>query len=81
MPETLYLLGKAASSDGDDTLAQKSWQHLLTLQIDPSIAAQTHFGLAGIYRKQGKTTDADREMDLFRQAQSAAGRAEDSSSK
>jgi tetratricopeptide (TPR) repeat protein len=79
MPETLYLLGKAAASDGDDALAQKSWQHLLTLQIDPSIAAQTHFGLAGIYRKQGKTADADREMDLFRQAQESAGRNADSS--
>ncbi len=81
MPETLYMLGKAASSDGDDALALTSWQHLLTQQLDPATAAQTHFGLAGIYRKQGKAADADREMELFHQAQEAAGRAADSSAK
>ena len=67
--ETLYLLGKAASLDGDDALAQKSWLHLLNLEKDTPLAAQTHFGLAGIYRKQGKTAAADREMELFRQLQ------------
>jgi tetratricopeptide (TPR) repeat protein len=72
MPETLYMLGKAASLDGDDALAQKSWLHLLTLEKDTALAAQTHFGLAGIYRKQGKNADADREMELFRQLQGTA---------
>jgi tetratricopeptide (TPR) repeat protein len=77
MPETLYMLGKAASLDGDDALAQKSWLHLLTIEKDTPLAAQTHFGLAGIYRKQGKTADADREMELFRQLQSNTGQAAD----
>ena len=72
MPETLYMLGKAASQDGDDALAQKSWLHLLTIEKDTPLAAQTHFGLAGIYRKQGKTADAGREMELFRQLQANA---------
>jgi tetratricopeptide (TPR) repeat protein len=78
MPETLYLLGKAASLDGDDALAQKSWLRVLKLEKDSPLAAQTHFGLAGIYRKQGKAADADREMESFRQLQGNAGQAGDS---
>src|ERR1700677_2309783 len=72
MPEPLYMLGKAASQDGDDALAQKAWLHLLTIEKDTPLVAQTHFGLAGIYRKQGKTADAVREMELFRQLQANA---------
>jgi tetratricopeptide (TPR) repeat protein len=75
MPETLYMLGKSASLDGDDALAQKSWLRFLTIEKDTQLAAQTHFGLAGIYRKQGKTADADREMALFRQLQGNSGQA------
>jgi tetratricopeptide (TPR) repeat protein len=77
MPETLYMLGKAASLDGDDALAQKSWLHVLSLEKDTPLAAQTHFGLAGIYRKEGKTAEADREMELFRQVQGNSGQATD----
>ena len=49
--------------DGDDTMAQQSWQHLLSLEKDTALAGQAHFGLAGIYRKQGKAADAAREME------------------
>jgi tetratricopeptide (TPR) repeat protein len=73
MPETLYQLGKAAALDGDDVMAQKYWQHLLSLEKDTPLAAQAHFGLAGIYRKLGKTADADREMQEFRKLQSKPG--------
>src|SRR5271155_1092502 len=78
MPETLYMLGKAAALDGDDTLAQKSWLHVLNLEKDTALAAQTHFGLAGIYRKQGKTPDANREMEEFRKLQGNVGHTDDS---
>jgi tetratricopeptide (TPR) repeat protein len=70
MPETLYQLGKAASMDGDDATAQKCWQHLLILESNTPLAGQAHFGLAGIYRKQGKSADANREMEEFRKLQS-----------
>src|SRR5271163_3827719 len=70
MPETLYQLGKAAAMDGDETTAQQSWQHLLSLERNTTLAAQAHFGLSGIYRKQGKSADADREMEEFRKLQS-----------
>src|SRR6201996_8783455 len=73
MPETLYQLGKAAAMDGDDTVAQQSWQHVLGLEKSTALAAQAHFGLAGIYRKQGKRADADREMEEFRKLQSKPG--------
>jgi tetratricopeptide (TPR) repeat protein len=70
MPETLYQLGKAAAMDGDDKMAEQSWQHLLSLEKNTALAAQAHFGLSGIYRKQGKSADADREMEEFRRLQS-----------
>jgi len=78
MPETLYMLGKAASLEGDDALAQQSWTHLLKLENNTSLAAQAHFGLASIYRKQGKTADADREIDLFRKLQNNSAQTESS---
>src|SRR5580698_7189202 len=78
MPETLYMLGKAANLDGDDALAQKSWMHLLTLENNTSLAGQAHFGLAGIYRKQGKTAEAEKEMELFRKLQSNASQTDES---
>src|SRR5271170_5742665 len=73
MPETLYQLGKAAAMDGDDTTAQQSWQHVLSLEKDTALAGQAHFGLSGIYRKQGKPADADREMEEFRKLQRNPG--------
>jgi tetratricopeptide (TPR) repeat protein len=70
MPETLYQLGKAAAMDGDDAIALKCWEHVLSLEKDTPLAAQAHFALSGIYRKQGKSADAEREMQEFRKLQS-----------
>jgi hypothetical protein len=39
------------------------------LEKDTPLAAQAHFGLSGIYRKQGRPADADREMEEFRKLQ------------
>ncbi|MGA8440297.1 MAG: tetratricopeptide repeat protein [Candidatus Sulfotelmatobacter sp.] len=65
MPETLYSLGKAESLEGDAAAAEKAWIKLLSIEKQSSLAAQAHFGLAGIYRKQGKTAEAKREMQEF----------------
>jgi tetratricopeptide (TPR) repeat protein len=65
MPETLYSLGKAASLEGDSAAAEKAWTKLLTIEQQSSLAAQAHFGLAGLYRKQGKTAEAQHEMQEF----------------
>lgn len=66
MPETLYALGNAESLNGNLAAAAKSWNRLLELEKDSDLTAKAHFGLAGIYRKQGKTADAAREMQAFK---------------
>jgi len=73
MPETLYSLGKAASLAGDAASAEKSWARVIQLEKDSSLAAQSHFGLAAIYRKQGKTDLAQHEMQEFQKLQSTIG--------
>jgi tetratricopeptide (TPR) repeat protein len=73
MPETLYSLGKAASLEGDTAAAEKNWTKLLTIEKESSLAAQAHFGLAGLYRKQGKTAAAQQEMHEFQRLQISSG--------
>jgi tetratricopeptide (TPR) repeat protein len=70
MPETLYALGKAAALDGDGAAAEKAWNKLLSIENQSPLAAQAHFGLAGLYRKQGKTAEAKHEMQEFEKSQS-----------
>lgn len=65
MPETLYALGKAYYLDGDAAAAREKWLDLLSVEKDSELAAQAHFGLSGIYREEGKTTEADKEMQEF----------------
>ena len=72
MPEVLYSLGKAASLEGDTATAEKEWSRLLSIEQQSSLAAQAHFGLAGIYRKQGKKEDASREMKAFEALQNSS---------
>jgi Tfp pilus assembly protein PilF len=72
MPETLYALGKAASAEGDSSTAEKEWTRLLSIEKQTPLAAQAHFGLAGIYRKQGKTAEAKREMQEYEALQNAS---------
>ncbi|MGA9392698.1 MAG: tetratricopeptide repeat protein [Candidatus Sulfotelmatobacter sp.] len=72
MPEVLYSLGKAASLEGDAPAAEKAWTRLLSIEKQSSLAAQAHFGLAGIYRKQGKTAEAKHEMQEFQSLQNNA---------
>jgi Flp pilus assembly protein TadD len=59
--------------EGDNALAQKCWVRVLKLENNTPLAAQAHFGLAAIYRKEGKTAEADREMEQFRKLQGNAG--------
>lgn len=72
MPETLYSLGKAAALAGDLAAAEKAWTKLLSIEKTGSLAAQTHFALAGLYRKQGKTAEAERETQEFQKLQNPA---------
>jgi tetratricopeptide (TPR) repeat protein len=72
MPETLYSLGKAASLEADSAAAEKAWTRLLSIEKQTPLAAQAHFGLAGLYRKQGKTAEAQREMREFQNLQNSS---------
>jgi tetratricopeptide (TPR) repeat protein len=73
MPETLYSLGKAASLSGDAPAAEKAWARVLELEKESALAAQSHFGLAALYRKQGKIQQAQHEMQEFQRLQSKIG--------
>jgi len=72
MPETLYSLGKAASLEGDAAAAEKEWIRLLALEKESPLAAQAHFGLASLYRKQGKADAAKHEMQEFQRLQNSS---------
>ena len=72
MPETLYALGKAAGLEGDSAAAEKAWTTLLSVEKEGSLAGQAHFGLAGLYRKVGKTAEADVHMREFQRLQNSA---------
>ena len=64
MPETLYSLGKAESQGGNYAAAEKAWKHVIELDKTGDLASQAHFGLSGVYRKQG-TEDAARKLMQF----------------
>jgi tetratricopeptide (TPR) repeat protein len=72
MPETLYALGKAAALEGDSAKAQHAWTQLIGIESGSELAAKAHFALAGLYRKQGKTAEADRELQEFKKLQNTA---------
>jgi tetratricopeptide (TPR) repeat protein len=76
MPETLYSLGKAASLEGDAATAEKEWVKLLSIEKESSLAAQAHFGLASLYRKQGKIAAAQDEMQEFQRLQASTNPAQ-----
>jgi tetratricopeptide (TPR) repeat protein len=76
MPETLYSLGKAASLEGDAASAEKAWIKVIEIEKTSDLAAKAHFALAGLYRKQGKMEDAQREMTEFQRLQDTAPPAE-----
>lgn len=69
MPQTLYTLGKAASLSNDPATAEKLWLRVLTLEKDSTLAAQAHFGLATLYRREGKQAEADHEMQEYQKLQ------------
>ena len=66
MPETLYDLGKACSLGGDLAAAERHWRALLAIEKETQLAAQAHFGLAGLYRQQGQAEKVDAAMREYR---------------
>ncbi|MGH9581977.1 MAG: tetratricopeptide repeat protein [Bryobacteraceae bacterium] len=69
MPQTLYSLGKAESLNGDSAAAENSWKRVIVLEKTSALAAQAHFALATLYRKQGRAADARRELREYERLQ------------
>jgi Flp pilus assembly protein TadD len=65
VPETLLELGKAQLASGDLSAAEKSFRQVLAQEQTSSLAEAAHFQLSQLYRKQGRKSDADREMEAF----------------
>jgi len=69
MSDTLYSLGKAAALTGDSATAELAWTRVITLEKGSLLAAQAHYSLAGLYRKQSKVQEAEQEMREFHRLQ------------
>jgi len=76
MPETLFSLGKAAMLDGDAEAARKAWTQVIEIEGQSSLAAQAHFRLANLYRKQGNRDQAQHEMQEYQKLQSVVPKPE-----
>lgn len=69
--DTLYALGKAAALAGEASNAERALSRVIVLEKDSPLAGQAHYSLAGIYRKQGKSAEAEHEMQEFHRLQSS----------
>jgi tetratricopeptide (TPR) repeat protein len=69
MIETLYDLGKACALDNKPAAAEQRWLQLLAIDDTSELAASAHLRLSQLYRRQGKTAEADRHFQRFQQLQ------------
>jgi predicted Zn-dependent protease len=69
MSDTLYSLARAAVLAGETATAERALTRVVFLEKESPLAAQAHYSLAGLYRKQGKVQEAVREMQEFRRLQ------------
>jgi tetratricopeptide (TPR) repeat protein len=70
MSDTLYSLGKAAVLAGDTATGERALLRVIALEKESPLAAQAHYALAGLYRKQGEGQEAARELEQFHRLQS-----------
>ncbi len=73
MPETLYLMGRAEALS-DPSAAEHALARVIELDKETPLAGQAYLVLAGIHRKQGKTEQADHEMQEYRRIQALNNR-------
>ncbi len=71
IPAILFALGKAALATGDLTRAETAWTKVVDIDKQGDFAAQAHMELAIMYRKAGKTIEADREMKDYEKLKGA----------
>lgn len=73
-PEILLALGKAALAANDVERAESSWKKLLDSDKESELAASAHRELAALYRRVGKSQEADREITAYEQLKDRLGR-------
>ena len=66
MVETLYDLGKAFSLVNEPAKAEKAWLEVVALNDSSEQAASAHLQLSELYRKEGRTADANQQLEKFR---------------
>jgi tetratricopeptide (TPR) repeat protein len=71
MPETLLALARALVAEGKLADAEVRLRKLLAIEGNTSLAESAHFQLAAILRKTGRTAEAEKETELFRQLRDA----------
>jgi tetratricopeptide (TPR) repeat protein len=64
-PQILLALGRAAFAANDAARAEASWIKLLGIDKEGDLAAAAHSGLATLYRRAGRSQEADREMAAY----------------
>ncbi len=69
MVETLYDLGKAYSLVNEPAKAEKAWLQVIDLNDSSDQAASAHLALSELYRKQGRTAEANQQLEKFRERQ------------
>lgn len=66
-PETLLELGKGLTIAGELADAEKLLRKVLDAEKTSRLAESAHFQLAELYRRLGRSADADREISLFKE--------------
>lgn len=66
MPETELELGKALLANGDLAGAEPRFRAVVKAEGISPLAAAAHLQLAQIYRRLGRTADAERELEILR---------------
>lgn len=67
MLDVLLDLGKAYLLENRVEAAEKAFQRIIAINDSGELAGAAHFQLSQIYRKLGKSAEADREMERFRE--------------
>lgn len=72
-PHILLALGGAAFDIHDDARAESSWTKLLSIDKEDNLAARAHLGLSRLYRRAGRSLDADREQAAYERMTTPGG--------
>jgi tetratricopeptide (TPR) repeat protein len=72
-PPILQELGRAAYATNDVARAEASWVKLLDIEKTGGLAAAAHLELATLYRRAGRSQQADREMAAYEQLKKQGG--------